>query len=357
LAVVRLISQVNRTLKVGLGVPEVFLNVTLEQLARVIDGRKPISKRLPAVIQLREGRAELPVYFIYAGPDEFGLAQTIATGQPVFGIEVPLLLAWRNAAANLDISALPTMEQLVAPYVAALRSHVGSSTCVLAGFSFAGVMAFEAARQLQERGGAVEAVLLFDSCAIPTHQIAWRTLRQNWRQALNLLPADRPSQSNGSRLTALSHLILWILGNETKRLMRETDWLLPFHTWLRWIFNRTAGLEPTALLDEQGTPLNWRIIEQLYNKASKTQSLRRLDCRGILFQADPEDQTHPLARDGSLGWENLFAGGLEIIPVPGDHVTMIREESHKLMLSRDLNEVLSRLCARLNERHCDVGQV
>jgi hypothetical protein len=53
------------------------------------------------------------VYFIYAGPDEFGLAQTIATGQPIFGIEVPLPLAWRNAAENLDISALPTMKQLV----------------------------------------------------------------------------------------------------------------------------------------------------------------------------------------------------------------------------------------------------
>jgi amino acid adenylation domain-containing protein len=113
LAVVRLISQVNRTLKVGLGVPEVFQNVTLEQLARVIDGRRPMSKRLPAVIQLREGRGALPVYFIYAGPDEFGLAQTIATGQPIFGIEVPLPLAWRNAAENLDISALPTMKQLV----------------------------------------------------------------------------------------------------------------------------------------------------------------------------------------------------------------------------------------------------
>jgi hypothetical protein len=72
-----------------------------------------MSKRLPAVIQLREGRGALPVYFIYAGPDEFGLAQTIATGQPIFGIEVPLPLAWRNAAENLDISALPTMKQLV----------------------------------------------------------------------------------------------------------------------------------------------------------------------------------------------------------------------------------------------------
>jgi thioesterase domain-containing protein len=219
-------------------------------------------------------------------------------------------------------------------------------------------MAFEVAQRLQERDGAVEAVLLFDTWAIAPQQIALRKLRQDWKHALNVLSADQPSQSIGSRLTTLCLLILWILRNETRRLVRETDWLLPLHKykWFRSLFSRAARLELVALLDEQGTPLNSQIIEELYNKASQTPSLRRLDCPGILFRAGTEDQRHHLARDGGLGWENLFAGGLEIIPVLGDHLTMIREASHKLMLSRDLNEVLGRLCARLNGRH-HVGPV
>jgi thioesterase domain-containing protein len=90
-----------------------------------------------------------------------------------------IALAWRKAAENFDISAMPTMAQLVAPYVATLRTHAGSSPCVLAGFSFAGVMAFEVAEQLQEQGGEVEAVLLFDSWATFPHQIAWCNLRKD----------------------------------------------------------------------------------------------------------------------------------------------------------------------------------
>ena len=50
LMAIRLISKVNRTLNVTLGVPELFQNPTIEQMARVIDGRVPMSKRRAAVI-------------------------------------------------------------------------------------------------------------------------------------------------------------------------------------------------------------------------------------------------------------------------------------------------------------------
>jgi acyl carrier protein len=127
LMVVRLIGKIDGTLKVSIAAREVFENPTVGQMARVIDGKRSMSKPRPAVIQLQKGRAELPVYFIYAGPDEFRLAQRMGERHPVFGIDVLWPLPRRNAVADNRRSAFPSMEQLVAPYVAALSAHTRSS--------------------------------------------------------------------------------------------------------------------------------------------------------------------------------------------------------------------------------------
>jgi amino acid adenylation domain-containing protein len=351
LAVVRLISEVNRTLKIGLSVPEVFQNVTVEQLARVIDARRPMSKRLPTVIQLREGRIDPPVYFIYAGPDEFSLAQMVATGQPVYGIEVPYPLAWRKAAENFDISALPTMAQLVAPYVATLRTHAGSSPCVLAGFSFAGVMAFEVAEQLQEQGGEVEAVLLFDSWATFPHQIAWCNLRKDWMQAFNAVSTDHSLHSFGLHVKRSGVLFGGILKTKIRFFLTETKYLFPLYKLLRSLFRRSAIYDSlTSIQDEQGMLMPMRLLGRLYDKALKTKDQRCLDLRGVLFGASSGEKKILRSVDSSLGWANLFTRGLAIIPVPGDHLTMIREKSHRLALCRKMNEALSRLCSQLNKQ-------
>ena len=68
LMVVRLISAVNRALHVSLGIPELLQNPTVEQLARIIDTGLP--KNMPRVVQLQEGSAQPPVYFIHAGLDQ-----------------------------------------------------------------------------------------------------------------------------------------------------------------------------------------------------------------------------------------------------------------------------------------------
>ena len=313
LMVIRLISKINRTLKVTLGVPELFQNPTIEQMGRVIDGRLPMSKRSSAVISMQEGTAAPSVYFIYAGPDEFRLAHLMGEGRSVFGIESPWPLAWRNAAASNETSALPTMEQMVAPYATALSAHTRSSPCVLAGYSFAGLMAFEAAHQIQGQGGKVDLVLLIDSVAKfqTPYQAAWHQLRQDWKQVANGLSTDRiwPLFKGVGKV-----IILRMLGKEIR--------------WLWSLFKRAELGQLTWLFDEEGVPLQWGLLYQSYGEAMKNYRPRRLDCRGILFLST--------AYDEGLGWQKLFTGGLEIVPVPGGH------KPHNLTLAREMNAALNR---------------
>jgi thioesterase domain-containing protein/acyl carrier protein len=324
LMIVRLISQINQRHQLSLEVAEALRNPTVGQLARLIDAQQPRSKRQPAVVQLRKGQTEPPVYFIYAGPDEFRLAELMDGRHAVFGIEAPWPLAWRDAVASDRKSAFPTMEQLVAPYVAALSAHTGGSPCVLAGHSFAGLMAFEAAHQFLRQGGNVETVILLDTWArSPTpHQVAWHQWRQNWKQA-----------PNGSRLRSSWRIARWLLGQEKYRI---------------WSFFNRMWVDPnelTTVFDEQSMPLPGRLLERLYLKIVDSYHPCRLETRGVLFRSEPIDG-NAVGRgfDDSRGWQNLFSHGLEIIPMVGDHLSMIRE--HHPTLAREITEVLTRHWAK-----------
>src|SRR5262249_43444312 len=160
---------------------ELVQNPTVEQLAAMIDSKRSMSKLGSRVVQLRKGGTETPVYFINAGLSEARIAQQMPGGHPVFGVGTPWPLAWRDAAAHNRRSEYPSLEQVVAPYVAALSAHTHDSPCVVAGYSFGGLIAFEAAHQLQRLGRKVELVILIDTSAKAPpneYQLAWYIWRQ-----------------------------------------------------------------------------------------------------------------------------------------------------------------------------------
>jgi thioesterase domain-containing protein len=306
----------------------------LEQRLRGTLKKGPIDKSRAEVIQLQVGSGGLPVYFIYAGTVEIGLAHVMGVGHSIFGIEIPWPLSWRRAAVENNTAALPTMEQLVAPFVAALSNHVRSVPCVLAGYSFAGVMAFEAAHQLQRLGGKVEMVMLLDSWGKrpSPFSVAQSKLRKGWKQALNKARAERSVNLVGVRLRSAWLMFGWILKRGAERIIR--------------VFRpRNSNLGPiTSFADEQHVPVPWEVVSRLYEKPLNFYDFRPLDSHGFLFRVS-DGQNDPRAYDDSLGWRDLFAKGFEIVSVTGDHHTVM-SESHRLTLARKMNEVLSRYSMR-----------
>ena len=291
------------------------------------------------MIQFRKGKADTPLYFLGGNVAEFRIAQLMGPAHSIYGIEIPWPSAWRDAAKKNDTSALPTMEQLVAPYVAALRVHTRFSPCVLVGHSFAGLVAFEAAHQLQEQGGKVEMVMLLDAVAkYPApHQVAWQILQKDWKRAPKC-STGRRSQSIVSRLASSCSIIGWMIVKE----------LRGFGRWfLRAVLQDPGILTPK--LDDLGRPVHWGLMERLYANAERSYRLRCLDGRGVLFRAEARDDRVARALGDSLGWDNLFSRGLQIIEIPGDHVTMMRGESHILKLAREISELMNRLCTKSSD--------
>jgi len=286
---------------------------------------RPIS-----VVQLTEGGAETPVYFIGARLAEFRIARLMRSVRSIYAIEVPWRSAWRDAVAKNQTSALPTMAELVAPYVEALGAHSQCASCVLVGHSFGGLMAFEAAHQILQLGGKVEMVILLDAqAAYPAaHRVAFRTLRKVWTRSEGDRTADRASSSIASRLRKSVSIVQWMLVRQVRALRKHIIQSL----------RRDPG-QLTANLDDRGAPVHWETIDRLYENAEQCYRLQPLDCRGVLLRADPEDDRPIRAFDGTLGWNGLFKKGLGIIQVTGDHFTMWHEP-HIRALAREMSRVV-----------------
>jgi thioesterase domain-containing protein len=261
----------------------------------------------------------------------------------VFGIESRWRLAWRDALDNSHTSAYPSMEELTAPYVTALHAHAGSKRCVLAGFSFAGLIAFEAAHQLRRLGGRAELVILIDTRARPLnpYQLAWNAWRQNWKQDQNGLAGSL--QSLPSRIRSAWHTAWWLLGKAQKRLR-------PYLT--RTEPNLT---QPTGLFDEHGVPIPWGLAERLYREIDRSYQLRRLSSRGVLLRTDEiEGRRLDRNHEDALGWEGLFTQGLEVVPIPGDHSSIFLGQAS--IVAKEVNRALSRCTASKHEINIDAHE-
>ena len=201
---------------------------------------------------------------------------------------------------------------------------------MLAGFCYAGRIAFEAAHQLHKLGGKVECVVLIDTDAEPVkrYKLAWQIMRQDWKQPANGSSANGALRSLGSRMKSTWQTSWWLAGKVKKR--------------LRSYFERPELDLKTlsGVLDEQGMPVPWGLLDRLYGEMDKTYRFRRLDSRGVLFRTGEfEGKQLGYDPDDALGWENLFAEGVEVIPVAGHHFSIWGRQIPAIAL--EINRVLA----------------
>ena len=314
LMVVEVIHELNTSFGFRIGVPEVFENPTVEKLAAIVEMQRRGDRRGPAVIQLRPGSMDVPIYFIYAGPAELALARSIGGDHPVFGIEVPWPLEWKEAVEQNQTARFPKMDEIAGLFVEELRNHLGSGACVIAGYSFAGLLAFEVTRRFLSGGGRVDAVVIIDKW-LPYPAIwavAWTNLKECWTE--NWM--DGGTGTFARRLVRSGWILWWVLERFAKR-MGSSLWLRPN--------------ELTSFLDQKGIPLRWSLVDRLYQEIERNYQLEPLDCRGIVIRPEFLERHNAVkAPDEYLGWKSLFERGVKALSVPGDHFSMVQEHGHTL---------------------------
>ncbi|MGM0561822.1 MAG: alpha/beta fold hydrolase [Pseudomonadota bacterium] len=153
------------TLETGVKIPlsDLFSCSSVARLSARISERKTAqTAKSPLVTVNSKGTAVPMVCFHPVGGNILcyqALARELGPDQPIYMVEAYGLEEGQTL--------YPTVEEMVAAYMPYIRQALPEGPILLAGWSFGGLLAYEAAYRLQQAGVEVDGVFLFDAVAVP----------------------------------------------------------------------------------------------------------------------------------------------------------------------------------------------
>ncbi|HEY0606419.1 MAG TPA: amino acid adenylation domain-containing protein [Herpetosiphonaceae bacterium] len=161
LLAVRLIAQIQRQFDRQLPLAALFQARTIEQLGGLL--RHGTMHESDVLVPIQPHGTQPPLFLVHPiGGNVLAyveLAQQLGSNQPLYGLQARGLSDPQRASS--------TIAEMAADYLAALRTIQPHGPYRLGGWSFGGVVAVEMARQLQDLGEQIAALLLIDS-GLPT---------------------------------------------------------------------------------------------------------------------------------------------------------------------------------------------
>ncbi|SDP94601.1 phthiocerol/phenolphthiocerol synthesis type-I polyketide synthase D [Actinopolyspora xinjiangensis] len=279
--------------RLGTEIPGLFERPTIERMADLV--REPFETSEGPVRTLRAGGSATPLFLFHpaGGPTSVyqPLVERLGEEQPCYGME------------RLD--QYDTVPEKAAHYTSLIREIQPEGPYRLGGWSFGGCLAFETARQLADRGAEVEAVVLIDS----------------------ILPLPAPELSEGELVTGrFRRFVEHIEHTYGVPLPVSTEELAEFdeHEQMRRVMTALAdeelGIGEGVLRHQYTSYVDARIAER-YEPG-------RYEGPVVLYRAEEAESTTTaldpryLRTDDALGWDE-FVDDLEVVRVPGDHLSMI----------------------------------
>ncbi|MGE4552643.1 MAG: alpha/beta fold hydrolase [Desulfovibrionaceae bacterium] len=296
---VRLVGRIEEETGARLPLDRLFAEASLAAVAREVDrlltGRPEDAPAWSPLVPARE-QGDLPplVCFHPVGGNILcyqHLAQALGPDQPVHMIQ--------SFGLEPGQAPLSSVEDMAERYVDALTTRFPDQPLALAGWSFGGVAAWEAAHRLLARGRRVSALALLDSVAVP-ERIA-RLMNTDEAQYLATLFAD-VLPLDAERLRGLDH-------------DGRLDLLLDQ--------GRARGVFPADM--DRGQLR--RLLDLFYANglAATRYRPRPLDLAVLLVRPEEDSETALALPDDPLqGWGALARGGVRLVTVPGNHTTMLQ---------------------------------
>ncbi len=324
LLAITLIARIGARLGIQVPLNEVFERPTVEALARWIDEHSgtvaALVRRLPdCVVALKPMGSNPP---LFCAPPSAGspavyvsMARHMSPEQPVFGFQMPGVMD--------DLQPPETVEETAALYVDAMRQVQPRGPYRLAGWSYGGIVVCEMARQLEALGEQVALLGLIDGASLDrlaAHESGGESeVLPAGSQLVKVLgEAQMPRDYEGARLIGewMGISLPESLGD---LLRRDSDGQFSY-------LRRFLG-------DVGHTVRNFvvtRRAERVYNFSSYGGTATLFRTGPVTVGGDPlVDSVRSFAR-----------AGMEVIPVPGNHMTLIMDERHAATLALRLQECL-----------------
>jgi aspartate racemase len=334
LLAVRLFAEIEKEFNKYIPLSTLFQSATIEHLASVISQKS--SSTASSLVAIQPNGTKRPFFCVH---EFFGdvlcymnLARHMGQDQPFYALQ----------AKGLDGVEEPfdDIKAMAAHYIEAIRTVQPRGPYALGGLCIGGLVAFEMAQQLREKGEDVAVVALLDSLAVNSgyrkNTLAWKFLH---------FIKDLPSWLMGS--TQLNRL-QWIDLIQLKIRMAKISF--------------SSGGARHQFIKEMGDLFHFseqhRKIARAQQRALREYTPQLYPGCLTLFRARMQpllSSHHP-----DKGWSRLAGGGLKIKVVPGNHLAML-QEPHVKILAKELRACLERSVSSTVEARCarndELGQM
>ncbi|MEM9080136.1 MAG: amino acid adenylation domain-containing protein, partial [Verrucomicrobiota bacterium] len=316
LQALKLFNRIHKEFGQKLPLSTLFEASTVEKLAArfapVIE-KEPSAQTPPFLVGLRKTGTKLPLFCIHGGDGGtliyHNLSQGLTEDRPIYTLEAPAL----SGSGEVP----ETIEDTAAIYLKHIRTIQPEGPYLISGYCFGGIVAYEIAQQLRIRGEDIELLCLFDTDN-PVEAPQYLTLAQraatNWKSNEDL-PVTKKLGKLGSRF---GQGIVNKFKSKTEKAAAK-------------VVTKSGFLEPDPTLQ----PV---ILREAHDKLMQAYQTKSFLGDLVLFTA--EDQGDGVVYPPHLGWEGYIKGNLDLITIPGGHLTIF-EQPHVQTLTTKLQEVLA----------------
>jgi non-ribosomal peptide synthetase component F/thioesterase domain-containing protein len=308
----QLVSQVKAQFGITIDLSLLIVAPTIEQLAGKL--RQSLQKNRSHLVAIREAGVKPPLFCIHGGGghllDYRDMIEALPGEQPVYGLR----------ASDVSEAYPETVEELAEQYLLEIQGIQEHGPYQICGLSFGGLVAFEIARRLAEKGERVGFVALFDT--------------GNWSHYRNLSPAKMAQFRRTYMIDRLKKY-----GRNLIQ-ARFDDFAADAHQFITsrlnailWkVSRRACGLLnlPVPKIVRSNIVVFSAVGQNYVPKAYPGQLL--------LFRA--EGRTAEYGDDLTLGWTDIAREGVVVHQVPGSHLSIMRKP-HVDRLVEKLNQYLA----------------
>jgi amino acid adenylation domain-containing protein len=295
----KLLVRVEKSFGKRLSLASLVAAPTTKQLAALVRAHEPL-KKIAQTAAIQPKGSKPPFFCVGAGVLYRPLVEQLGTDRPFL-----TLILTKEAVEKLKTPY--TLEEIAGHLIDALRERQPNGPYYLGGFCQDGIVAYEMARQLTQRGQKVAMLFLFETVN-PAPAAADR-VRSYWKR-LSIRLKFRGDQLRRLGPSDYPHFLKVQVGSIQRRM-----------TSLSWrASHRVRKLVGDAKLSN---------LDSIVHIASRTYKPKPLSSPTLLFRCGE----WPVASAGDpyFGWRSLLTGWHETIEIPGDHIGIFREAGAERM--------------------------
>lgn len=325
----RLEKQTGRRLPLA----TLFEYPTIRELATLMqEDTKPVSWE--SLVPIKPTGSRQPLYIVHgAGLNVLlfnAVAQNLHADQPVYGLQA-------RGLNGVD-EPFRSIEEMAAHYVDTIVKHNPTGPYSLSGFSFGGIVAYEMARQMKEKGLNISLVALFDAYAYDAGRSNpwWQRKAQGMTLFMN-----KVVHTMGMLKKLRGQGILYKMESMDRRLIKHYWWLKPStrpdHVLLRRLIRAYWELKFGHEQHQEAIFDTTFKIEAINDVALEQFQLVPADLEVHLFRATI--QTFYMDDYDFYGWRDFAMKGVHVHDVPGEHSYIFAPPNDK-EFARKLQTVL-----------------